>query len=146
MLFRSEVEGDEDWVHILHGPLSTVVTLTELQQASAEDDTLTTLRTYVQDGWPAKVDDNLLPYYRFRDELSCWGAVCLARGHRAVVPETLRAGVLHMAHEGHLGVVIVVAVVFLGDTSGLLGSTRSEERRVGKECLRLCRSRWSPYH
>ena len=21
---------------------------------------------------------------------------------------------------------------------------RSEERRVGKECLRLCRSRWSP--
>ena len=25
-------------------------------------------------------------------------------------------------------------------------STRSEERRVGKECLRLCRSRWSPYH
>ena len=25
-------------------------------------------------------------------------------------------------------------------------SRRSEERRVGKECLRLCRSRWSPYH
>ena len=22
----------------------------------------------------------------------------------------------------------------------------SEERRVGKECVRLCRSRWSPYH
>jgi HAMP domain-containing protein/signal transduction histidine kinase len=25
-------------------------------------------------------------------------------------------------------------------------SGRSEERRVGKECRRLCRSRWSPYH
>ena len=25
-------------------------------------------------------------------------------------------------------------------------SLRSEERRVGKECERLCRSRWSPYH
>ena len=23
---------------------------------------------------------------------------------------------------------------------------RSEERRVGKECARPCRSRWSPYH
>ena len=23
---------------------------------------------------------------------------------------------------------------------------RSEERRVGKECAQLCRSRWSPYH
>jgi 5-methyltetrahydrofolate--homocysteine methyltransferase len=25
-------------------------------------------------------------------------------------------------------------------------AARSEERRVGKECRRLCRSRWSPYH
>src|SRR3546814_3076098 len=24
--------------------------------------------------------------------------------------------------------------------------TRSEERRVGKECVSTCRSRWSPYH
>src|SRR3989454_7217720 len=30
----------------------------------------------------------------------------------------------------------------LTPTAGLLGSNRSEERRVGKEC----RSRWSPYH
>ena len=27
-----------------------------------------------------------------------------------------------------------------------VSAARSEERRVGKECLRLCRSRWSPYH
>ena len=26
------------------------------------------------------------------------------------------------------------------------GIERSEERRVGKECVRLCRSRWAPYH
>src|SRR3546814_13455848 len=25
-------------------------------------------------------------------------------------------------------------------------SMRSEERRVGKECVSTCRSRWSPYH
>ena len=25
-------------------------------------------------------------------------------------------------------------------------ATRSEERRVGKECMPVCRSRWSPYH
>src|SRR3546814_17446655 len=25
-------------------------------------------------------------------------------------------------------------------------SVRSEERRVGKECVSTCRSRWSPYH
>ena len=26
------------------------------------------------------------------------------------------------------------------------GRIRSEERRVGKECVQPCRSRWSPYH
>ena len=30
---------------------------------------------------------------------------------------------------------------------GIAGeATRSEERRVGKECHLTCRSRWSPYH
>ena len=28
----------------------------------------------------------------------------------------------------------------------VLAEKRSEERRVGKECYALCRSRWSPYH
>src|SRR3546814_13258268 len=28
----------------------------------------------------------------------------------------------------------------------LLEALRSEERRVGKECVSTCRSRWSPYH
>ena len=30
------------------------------------------------------------------------------------------------------------------ETAG--GIARSEERRVGKECMVQCRSRWSPYH
>src|SRR3546814_5432106 len=29
---------------------------------------------------------------------------------------------------------------------GRLSHPRSEERRVGKECVSTCRSRWSPYH
>src|SRR3546814_18962584 len=28
----------------------------------------------------------------------------------------------------------------------LLDNPRSEERRVGKECVSTCRSRWAPYH
>jgi predicted MFS family arabinose efflux permease len=36
------------------------------------------------------------------------------------------------------------ASLVLASVAGL--GTRSEERRVGKECRRLCRSRWSPYH
>ena len=30
--------------------------------------------------------------------------------------------------------------------SGRWDANRPEERRVGKECSELCRSRWSPYH
>src|SRR3546814_5485734 len=35
-----------------------------------------------------------------------------------------------------------------GLLNAMLGSLvqRSEERRVGKECVSTCRSRWSPYH
>src|SRR3546814_11494825 len=31
-------------------------------------------------------------------------------------------------------------------TGEILGQFRSEERRVGTECVSTCRSRWSPYH
>src|SRR3546814_19187943 len=38
----------------------------------------------------------------------------------------------------------------LGDVGGMVADAldvlRSEERRVGKECVGSCRSRWSPYH
>src|SRR3546814_11072125 len=30
--------------------------------------------------------------------------------------------------------------------TGIALHGRSEERRVGKECVSTCRSRWSPYH
>ena len=37
-----------------------------------------------------------------------------------------------------------VELMWVKGSGGDLG--RSEERRVGKECCALCRSRWSPYH
>src|SRR3546814_7778250 len=40
------------------------------------------------------------------------------------------------------------AVDVFAELAGLrrrLNTTRSEERRVGKECVSTCRSRWSPY-
>src|SRR3546814_3692262 len=46
-----------------------------------------------------------------------------------------------------------LAVVGWGSTYGPISRAvdnlrkqRSEERRVGKECVSTCRSRWSPYH
>src|SRR3546814_5775104 len=34
----------------------------------------------------------------------------------------------------------------IGDRKEDADQDRSEERRVGKECVSTCRSRWSPYH
>ena len=45
-----------------------------------------------------------------------------------------------------------IVAVELGETGTVrvhrreTDGSRSEERRVGKECALLCRSRWSPYH
>src|SRR3546814_860474 len=39
----------------------------------------------------------------------------------------------------------VFAMISLG-LGEVIASLRSEERRVGKECVSTCRSRWSPYH
>src|SRR3546814_13112895 len=34
----------------------------------------------------------------------------------------------------------------LTNSPAMRKAERSEERRVGKECVSTCRSRWSPYH
>src|SRR3546814_13258322 len=55
----------------------------------------------------------------------------------------VRGGLLgqqHLAQCLAVGVGIAVSDI-AGDHQ-----VRSEERRVGKECVSTCRSRWSPYH
>src|SRR3546814_16591171 len=52
--------------------------------------------------------------------------------------------VLQESHYGHdlpLGVRLTAQDRLEG-----MAPDRSEERRVGKECVSKCRSRWSPYH
>ena len=60
--------------------------------------------------------------------ISCWGAGgCVVGG-------------FYTGRHGH-------AQAFVArERKGRWGSARSEERRVGKECMVQCRSRWSPYH
>src|SRR3546814_3166376 len=47
-----------------------------------------------------------------------------------------------LSREARTTVTSCRSPISYGDNSPL----RSEERRVGKECVSTCRSRWSPYH
>src|SRR3546814_18383622 len=53
-----------------------------------------------------------------------------------------------MVEEGLFEQFPVDAVYGLHNMPGMPAGTvaRSEERRVGKECVSTCRSRWAPYH
>src|SRR3546814_17402181 len=45
---------------------------------------------------------------------------------------------------GHILFLLALFLMKAGWVNGQ--DDRSEERRVGKECVSTCRSRWSPYH
>ena len=98
---------ESELILILHAPLQAAVSLEDLRLASEEDPTLSRLRTYIREGWPEKVPEELASFHRVKDELTCWNGVCVARGLCTFFPIDLRARVLAMAHEGHLGIVKV---------------------------------------
>src|SRR3546814_20020355 len=61
-------------------------------------------------------------------------------------------GMIAIQQSERNGKVVAATLVHADDEimlitdKGVLVRTRSEERRVGKECVSTCRSRWSPYH
>src|SRR3546814_14321062 len=97
-----------------------------------------------------------------RWDLACYGAYAAVK---EAIRQLTRAAACEFAKDG----IRVNAILPLADSpamawwtrerpdeaaafiatvpQGRVGSCeRSEERRVGKECVSTCRSRWSPYH
>src|SRR3546814_11079395 len=66
----------------------------------------------------------------------------LAAGHRHGVVEQNLVGDVDLG--GDRGAQRQQAGMEIGAVPEI--GERSEERRVGKECVSTCRSRWSPYH
>src|SRR3546814_9201459 len=65
---------------------------------------------------------------------------------------TVAIAVGHHLADTFAGAVLFIDLGMLSDpdlvapaVASMMG-LRSEERRVGKECVSTCRSRWSPYH
>src|SRR3546814_19496184 len=65
---------------------------------------------------------------------------------RTEIGEGVRQLAVRRRDEG-AQVQIAIAAAALADHLGAVAvRNRSEERRVGKECVSTCRSRWSTYH
>src|SRR3546814_20205873 len=73
-----------------------------------------------------------------------FGAV-QARGAEVIALCAREAGVQHMVQVSAIGADAESRSAYArSKAQGVAG--RSEERRVGKECLGTCNSRWTPYH
>ena len=68
------------------------------------------------------------------------------RGEQHLIATAPAWTILRMNFYAEAFVQLAQASLKQGVLTGLAESRRSEERRVGKECTVLCRSRWSPYH
>src|SRR3546814_17224291 len=69
-------------------------------------------------------------------------------GEAGVGKTALAEGLARLIVEGDVPEVLKEAVIYSLDLGALVAGPkyrgdRSEERRVGKECVRTCRSRWS---
>src|SRR3546814_14123014 len=65
-------------------------------------------------------------------------------GGRCAIGEAL--WFLHRTHSFQLLCAYIMRIIYSNICPRRNVSFRSEERRVGKECVSTCRSRWSPYH
>ena len=93
-------------------------------------------------------DVNAFALAYFREKLPGPALDYLSR--RGLSGATIDAFELGYAPDGWDGLLKHARVKGLSERqlldAGLLTENRSEERRVGKECVQPCRSRWSPYH
>ena len=77
----------------------------DLQQATAADKELQTLKRTVQVGWPERVgavDPAIRAYWTIRDELHETEGL-LFKGYKIIIPTSLRSDMLGIIHETHQG-------------------------------------------
>ena len=96
-------ENDNYINFIVSNALPKALTLQEVQEASLTDPVL---KQVAEDIVNSTIKSQGLAgdFYKVKDELSTKNGLVL-RGHRLVIPKKLQRNVLHLAHEGHQGIV-----------------------------------------
>ena len=84
---------------------ATPAKLEEIRDETSKDETLCHLKDVVYHGWPELFQDcphDLKDYWNYREDLSVENGLVL-KGHRLIVPESLRTQMLSLVHQGHMG-------------------------------------------
>lgn len=77
------------------------IDLVEIKEKTAEDVTLSTVKSALENGtWKKSVE-----VYKSCEFELCWVEGVLLRGHKIVIPDSLRDRTLKLAHESHQGIV-----------------------------------------
>src|SRR3546814_12431446 len=72
----------------------------------------------------------------------CWASLGARRLDQVLLPQSLTSLILAVDNDAE-GERAAARATLRYARPGL---ERSEERRVGKECVSTCRARWTPYH
>ena len=82
------------------------MSISQIQQASAQDDHLQCLKSFIITGWPStkdKLHTDLKPYWSYRDEVAVIDGVML-KGRHIIIPISLKQQVLDQLHTNHMGI------------------------------------------
>ena len=74
-----------------------------------KDVILSKVKVFIMNGWPNAIDDELKVFKNRQLELTVENG-CIMRGHRLVVPLSLRSIILRELHEAHMGIVKMKAL------------------------------------
>src|SRR3546814_4199287 len=78
-------------------------------------------------------------------DLSCTAGTERRRWYAALKSPDFSPPEFQIVPQFETGIFVIASRITVKQ-SGSGTRSRSEERRVGKECVSTCRSRWSPYH
>ena len=96
------------WVDVIQSVIDMPesISMAEIQQASAQDDHLQQLKSFLIAGWPDTKDElhaDLRPYWAYRDELVVIDGI-KCKGRHIVIPNSLGQQVLDQLHTNHMGI------------------------------------------
>ena len=103
-LSNSEGRVSEATLYTLQQLDNLPVTADQISKATRNNPLLSKAKQYTLKGWPKNYEQALIPYYRYRNELSI-ECGCLLWGSRVVIPPKLQGYVLSELYVSHPGII-----------------------------------------